>query len=224
MQEPKWHPEGDVFEHTMQSVDAAAQISKKYDHESDRLVLLYAALCHDLGKVTTTKTIDGVIKSIGHEKESKKYARTMLRRITHNADLIEAVSSLVLYHMMPLQFTTNKAGIAAYQRLANKLSRLVNMSMLIDLCIADKRGRNGNSHDPLDIDFSDVAIFKEKAEQAGVLYGGVEPLLKGADIHDLVPAGPQMGVLLKKAYEIQIEKNITDKNILKERIIKTMKK
>jgi len=224
MQEPKWHPEGDVFEHSMQALDAAAKIAKKYDHESDRLVLLYAALCHDLGKVTTTKTIDGVIKSIGHEKESKKFARTMLKRITHNADLIEAVSSLVLYHMMPLQFTKNNAKIPAYQRLANKLSPLVDMSMLIDLCIADKRGRNGESHDPLDIDFPDVALFKEKVEQAGVLYSGVEPLLKGADVQDLVPAGPAMGALLRQAYEIQIEKNVTDKNILKGLIAQRVKK
>ena len=223
MQEPKWHPEGDVFEHSMQALDAAALIAQKYDTESDKLILLYAALCHDLGKVTTTRTIDGVIKSFGHEKESKRFARAMLKRITHNTDLIEAVSSLVLHHMMPLQFTKSNAKLPAYQRLANKLSTLVDMSMLIDLCNADKRGRNGQSHQPLSIDFPDVALFKAKTEQAGVLYGGVEPLLKGADVIDLVPAGPQMGAVLRQAYEIQIEKNITDKNILKECVVKSMK-
>lgn len=224
MQEPKWHPEGDVFEHSMQALDAAAHIVKKYDNELDKLILLYAALCHDLGKVTTTRKIDGVIKSFGHEKDSKKFARTMLKRITHNADIIEAVSSLVYYHMMPLQFTKSNAKIAAYQRLADKLSPLIDMSMLIDLCNADKRGRNGESHDPLTIDFPDVAVFKEKTEQAGVLHGGVQPLLKGADIQDLVSAGPQMGILLKQAYELQIEKNITDKNVLKDHLVNSMKK
>ena len=223
MQEPKWHPEGDVFEHSMQALDAAAIIVKTYENDHNRLILLYAALCHDLGKVVMTKEIDGVIKSIGHEKESKKLARTMLKRITHNTDLIEAVSSLVFYHMMPLQFTQNKAKLSAYQRLANKLSSLVNMSMLIDLCNADKRGRNGQSHEPLTTDFQDVALFKEKTEQAGVLYAKVESLLKGADVLDIVLPGPEMGKLLTYAYEIQIEKNITDKHILKEYVIKKSK-
>jgi tRNA nucleotidyltransferase (CCA-adding enzyme) len=223
-QEPKWHPEGDVFEHSMQALDAAAIVVQKYDNEFDKLVMLYAALCHDLGKVTTSRMIDGVIKSYGHEKDSKKFARTMLKRITHNGDLIDAVSSLVLYHMMPLQFTKNKAKTAAYQRLANKLSLHVNMDMLIDLCISDKRGRNGESHQPLTTDFPDVKEFKEKTEQASVLYHGVEPLLKGSDVIDIVPAGPAMGKLLHDAYELQIAKGIKDKASLKEYLIKKIRK
>jgi len=224
MQEAKWHPEGDVFEHSMQALDAAVKVVQKYDNEFNMLVLLYAALCHDLGKVTTTKEIDGVIKSIGHEKDSKRYARNMLLRITRNGDLIDAVTSLVLHHMTPLQFTKNNAKLPAYQRLANKLSPHINMAMLIDLCIADKRGRNGQGHEPLTDDFPDVALFKEKAEQARVLYNRIKPLLQGADLLDIVPAGPGMGKILKDAYDIQIEKSITEKWILKELIIKSLKK
>ncbi len=224
VQEPKWHPEGDVFEHSMQALDAAAKIIQKYDNEFDKLVLLYAALCHDLGKVTTTKEINGVIKSIGHENDSKKYARNMLLRITRNGDLIDAVTSLVLHHMTPLQFTKNNAKKPAYQRLANKLSPHVNISMLIDLCTADKCGRNGQGHEPLTDDFPDVALFKETAEQAGVLYSKIKPLLQGADVLDIVSAGPAMGKILKDAYEMQIEKSISDKLVLKEYIIKKLKK
>lgn len=223
-QNPQWHPEGDVFEHTMQAVDAAAVIAQKYDNEFDRLVLLYAALCHDLGKVTTTRVVDGVIKSIGHEKDSKKFARTLMKRITHNADLINAVSSLVLHHMTPLQFVSNKAKLPAYKRLANKLAHNVNMLMLIDLCIADKRGRNGDGHEPLTCDFPDVVNFQKNVELAGVTVGGVEPLLKGADLLDIVPPGPQMGKLLEQAYERQIEHDVTDKQVLKAYVMKLTKK
>lgn len=223
MQNPQWHPEGDVFEHSMQALDAAAIIVQKYDNEFDTLVLLYAALCHDLGKVTTSREIDGVIKSYGHERDSHKFVRIMLKRITHNSDLIDAVSSLALYHMTPLQFTKSNAKLPAYQRLASKLNHNVNMSMLIDLCIADKRGRNGAGHEPLHSDFPDVAEFKQKTEQAGVLYDNVEPLLKGSDIIDIIKPGPQMGKLLAYAYDIQIEKNITDKQVLKEYVAKKIK-
>jgi tRNA nucleotidyltransferase (CCA-adding enzyme) len=220
----QWHPEGDVFEHSMQALDAAAVIAQTYDNEFNKLVLLYAALCHDLGKVTTTTVVDGVIKSIGHEKDSKKFARTLLKRITHNNDVIEAVSSLVFYHMTPLQFTKNKAQLPAYKRLAHKLDQHVNMLMLIDLCIADKRGRNGASHEPLTCDFPDVAEFRKNVELAGVTVSGVEPILKGADIADLVQPGPVMGRVLRLAYERQIDKNIMDKNVLKEYVKKMVKK
>jgi tRNA nucleotidyltransferase (CCA-adding enzyme) len=220
----KYHPEGDVFEHSMQAVDAMAVIAHNYDNEFDKLVLLYAALCHDLGKVTTSTIVNGVIKSIGHEKDSKKFTRTMMKRITHNVDLMSAVSSLVLYHMTPLQFTSNKAKLPAYKRLANKLAHDVNMLMLIDLCIADKRGRNGAGHEPLTCDFPDVELFREKVEQAGVSTGAVEPILNGADLLDVVSPGPQMGQLLHKAYEMQIEQGVTDKQLLKEYVIKIMKK
>jgi tRNA nucleotidyltransferase (CCA-adding enzyme) len=223
-QEPKWHPEGDVFEHTMQAIDAAVGLIGKYDNEFDKLVLMYAALCHDLGKVTTTTEVNGVIKSIGHEKESKTFARTMMKRITHNVDLINAVSSLVLHHMTPLQFITNNAKMSAYKRLANKLAYNVNLLMLIDLCIADKRGRNGNGHEPLICDFPDVELFREKVLQAGVSTSAVEPILKGGDLLDIVQPGPKMGQLLKLAYEKQIDDGVTDKDILKKYVMQRMKK
>lgn len=218
-QNPIWHPEGDVFEHTMQALDAAAIIIKTYNNEFDRLVLLYAALCHDLGKVTTTKVIDGIIKSIGHEQDSKRLAITMLKRITHNGDLISAVASLARHHMAPLQFVANNAQLPAYKRLADKLDHTVNMRMLIDLCIADKRGRNGAGHEPLTTDISGVDIFIAKVAQAGVTNGPVEPILKGADLLDCVAPGPRMGNLLKMAYKIQIDRGITDKNVLKKLIL-----
>jgi len=208
----------------MQALDAAAIIVQKYDNEFDKLVLLYAALCHDLGKVTMTTEVNGVIKSIGHEKESKRFAHIMMKRITHNGDLIGAVLSLVLFHMMPLQFVSSKAKLPAYKRLANKLANKVNMLMLIDLCIADKRGRNGKGYEPLTSDFPDVALFLEKTKQAGVASGGVEPILKGADVLDVIKSGPQMGKLLAAAYEKQIADNIVDKKILKEFVIKMVKR
>ena len=222
-QSPQWHPEGDVFEHSMQALDAMGVIVQKYDNEFDKLILLYAALCHDLGKVTKTTEIAGVIKSIGHEVDSRVFAHSLMKRITHNADLINAVASLVLYHMMPLQFTKSNAKLPAYKRLANKLNHQVNMLMLIDLCIADKRGRNGKAHEPLTTDFPEVTVFREKTNAAGVATGGVEPLLKGGDILDLISSGPQMGRVLERAYEKQIADGVLDKQVLRDYALKMIK-
>lgn len=213
----EYHPEGDVFEHTMQTVDAAAAIPCK--DEELRLILLYAALCHDLGKVSTTKEADdGMITSLQHAQEGAKLAKTMLKRVSTHKDLIDAAATLVAHHMEPIQFVENDAKPAAYKRLANKIAPYP-LSLLADLALADKRGRNPQDHTPLKGSYSDVDTFKNRAQSAQV-FDQVEPrILQGADIRDIVEPGPQMGALLKRAYYIQLEEGITDKAELKKRLI-----
>jgi tRNA nucleotidyltransferase (CCA-adding enzyme) len=59
-QDPEWHPEGDVWTHTLQVVDEARQACADFDlTRTERLTVMLAALCHDLGKATTTKFDDG---------------------------------------------------------------------------------------------------------------------------------------------------------------------
>ena len=55
-QEFEWHPEGDVWVHTLMVVDKAKELTKSYNlsNEKARIVML-AALCHDLGKPATTE-------------------------------------------------------------------------------------------------------------------------------------------------------------------------
>ncbi len=94
-QEPSWHPEGNVFEHLMQSLEAAAQIDKGTNQKN--LVLRYAALTNDLGKISTSIEKDGRIKSPGHAAAGVSYARALLKRITRNVKLIKTVELLVKY-------------------------------------------------------------------------------------------------------------------------------
>lgn len=216
-----YHPEGDVFEHTMQALDAAAQL--KYENDYIRLIALYAALCHDLGKAETTEVApDGAITSIGHAEQGYQLTRRMLKRITHNKELIDAVSKLVKYHMSPLQFIDNEAGVAAYKRLANKLAPHASLQLLADLSLADKRGRNPEGHEPLTMNFADIEQFRKKAEEANVLQAVEKPILQGRDIADLVEPGPKMGEILRRAYELQIDEGIADPETLRRRLIEIM--
>ncbi len=216
-QNPKWHPEGDVFEHTMQALDAAAVIS--YIDNNLKLIGLYAALCHDLGKAVTTKKINGVWKSPLHADEGVSLAKRMLQRITNNKELIGTVCKMVKYHMEALHFVKGGAKMAAYKRLANKLAPDVTINMLVDLALADRRGRNGMGHEPLMSTDPEIEEFREKALQAQVLNSQEEPVLHGRDIINSVAPGPIMGKLLRHAYEIQIEEGITDKEELKRRVL-----
>jgi tRNA nucleotidyltransferase (CCA-adding enzyme) len=217
-QNPQWHPEGDVFEHTMQAGDAAARFV--YVNETDKLKVMYAALCHDLGKVTTTTVIDGKITSHGHEDESARCAKKVLQRITGKKEIIDAVVKLVACHMQPLQFINDGAKPAAYKRLARRLAPQATMQLLALLTRADRLGRNPESHEPLNTPEPDVDAFIKQAEQADVFYHEEKPILQGRDVMDIVAPGPAMGVLLKKAYEIQIEEDIRDKEELKRRVQK----
>jgi hypothetical protein len=289
-QNPDWHPEGDVFEHTMQALDAAAIITTTtttiiistgstsnsnnildsdlesnrdialdtgelvrtvntrdssarnnacdtgleasglensmleserfyYQNQQNRLILLYAALCHDIGKATATQLIDGVYRSIGHDCEGAVLTPVLLRRITEKIAIIDPVKKLVKYHMQPTQLVVGKAGAAAYKRLAHKLAPDVTMHMLGDLCLADKRGRNPESHEPLESSDEHIVAFIKKAQQAQVIHKAEKPILLGRDLLDQVAGGPKLGELVKRAYEIQLDQGITDKQELKRRVL-----
>lgn len=217
MQDPSWHPEGNVFEHTMQALDAAATI--EYEDAADKRTLMYAALCHDIGKVGTTFLEDGKIKTHGHASRGVVLSKRMLKRITHNVDLIAAVGLLTKFHMEPSAFVKDpKITDAAYKRLARALAPYATLRMLADLSWADKQGRNPARGEPLFVPSPDIQAFVDRAEKVQVIMQVEEPVLLGRDLLDVVKPGREMGQLLKKAYEIQIDEGIKDKDELKRRV------
>lgn len=219
-QDVHWHPEGDVFEHTMQAVDAAAAL--QYNSDKEKIMCVYAALCHDLGKAITTQEENGTFRALDHAQEGVPLAQSLLRRITHNNDLVGAVIKLVQYHLLPVQFVTDGAKPPAYKRLSRKLAPDVTVQMLALVALADKRGRNSNAHTPLTVQVAEIDLFLERAAQCHVLTKPEEPILLGRDVIDVVSPGPAMGALLKIAYEIQIEQGICDKEELKKMALKKL--
>ena len=63
-QDPTWHPEGDVWTHTLQVIDVAARIKPGTD---DDLAFMWATLGHDLGKAESTREEAGRVHARGHE-------------------------------------------------------------------------------------------------------------------------------------------------------------
>ena len=98
-QNRRFHPEGDVFEHTMLTLDAAAALRERAE---DRLGFMLSALLHDLGKCVATQTReDGRIVAYGHETAGVELVERQLRRITNNERLIRYVCNQSLLHMRP---------------------------------------------------------------------------------------------------------------------------
>lgn len=213
IQDSIWHPEGSVFEHLMQALDASATI--ECDNTKEKITLRYAAICHDLGKTTTTKTIKGRVHSYGHEIAGVPLATSMMHRITTRKELISSIKTLVRHHMMTGQLVYQNSSLSAYKRLALRVQPYTNLNMLAKLLEADIRGRNGESHTPLNGPVSTVEKFIEIAKNADILHEPEQPILTGQDVMDIVEPGPKMGTLLKFAYDQQISVGIKDKDTLK---------
>ena len=216
-QDPEWHPEGDVFEHLMQSFDAAALLA--YECDRDKLIVCFAALLHDIGKSSTTNYIDGRWHSYNHESVSAQEAKKALSRVTTNHELIQTICTLIAHHMAPTQFIAQKAKPTAYKRLAHALAPQANLELLAQLALADAQGKNPERGTPLTTPIAEIELFLEYAHAAEVISHPEPPLLSGKDLLDIVKPGPELGALVKRAYEIQLAEGITDKEALKKRII-----
>lgn len=88
-QPPQFHPEGDVWVHTLLVLDAI---------ESGDLALYLAALLHDVGKPPTMTTTDR-IRFNGHAEIGARMTEEILTRLRYPNELIERVVSHVANHM-----------------------------------------------------------------------------------------------------------------------------
>ena len=158
-QEPRFHPEGDVWNHTMQVVDKAAQLRDKAENP---LGFMLSALCHDLGKVTATAVIDGRIRALGHEEQGIAPAKKLLGIIGVDTQTVDYVINMTLLHMRPNMLVSQKSGDKAYKRLFDKS---VCPNDLILIAEADHASRPGfeDKTKATAVLFEKLKMYNEKA-------------------------------------------------------------
>ena len=203
VQEPEWHPEGDVWTHTLLVIDQARALNGDLDRPRLITVML-GALCHDLGKPSTTALIDGRIRSLDHEQAGVEPTTYLLDRLNiHTIDgfpVREQVLGLVAQHLKPGAF--HKAGTVsdgAFRRLAQK----VDLELLARVARADCLGRTGA------FDCSAMDWFIERARRLGVEHQPPAPLLMGRHLLALgLRPGPEVGSILKRVYELQLDDEV----------------
>jgi poly(A) polymerase len=86
----------DVYEHTLQVVDRAAQLD---DPAHPDLILRWAALLHDIAKPRTFSVQDGEVHFFGHEVIGAHMAREILIRLRQPQEVIAQVEQLVAQHL-----------------------------------------------------------------------------------------------------------------------------
>ncbi len=203
-QEPEWHPEGDVWIHTLLVVD---QARRRIDDlpRPQRIAVMLGAVCHDFGKPATTAYVDGRIRSLNHEEMGVPPATAFLDRLNVHTfdgyDVRAQVLGLVAHHLKPgMWHAAPKVGDGAFRRLARK----VDLELLARLAKADCLGRTG------DFDCSAMDWFLDRARSLGVEHAPPPAILMGRHLLALgVPPGPGIGSILKQVYERQLDGGIT---------------
>jgi tRNA nucleotidyltransferase (CCA-adding enzyme) len=197
-QEPRWHPEGDVYNHTLLALNAAAAERTGQAHED--LVVLLAVLCHDLGKPSATELLDGRVRSLGHDRAGEAPTRSLLARLTGEVRLIEQVVPLVLEHLRPAQLFEARAGDAAIRRLAGR----VPIHRLVRVARADHLGRA--THEAIERRFPAGDWLHDRARALAVDRGAPKPVLLGRHLIACgLQPGPAFRGLLDRAYEAQLD-------------------
>jgi tRNA nucleotidyltransferase (CCA-adding enzyme) len=204
-QEPEWHPEGDVWVHTLMVIDQARTRIDDLDHPR-QIVVMLGAVCHDLGKPPTTAFIDGRIRSIDHEQAGVAPATAVLDRLNIHTidgyDVRKQVLGIVAHHLKPGMFRQSPTPVSdgAFRRLAEK----VDLEMLARVAKSDCLGRVG------DFDCSAMDWFLERARDLGVQHAPPDPIVKGRHLLALgLSPGPRIGVILRQVYEKQLDGSIT---------------
>jgi len=154
-QEKKYHPEGNVWNHTKMVVDIASIIK---EFSEDIRSFMWAALLHDIGKIPTTKFIRGRYRSYDHDREGAKMAYNLMSKYVDNK-LAEDVKILVRYHMHHIYIGKNMK-FADYKGLieSNKINDI------ILLFIADKLGRGNQNYKEFEENIKEILVIIDKIE------------------------------------------------------------
>ena len=206
VQEPEWHPEGDVWVHTLQVIDEARTRIDDLPRPQQLAVML-GAVAHDLGKPATTAFIDGRIRSMDHEEQGVAPATALLDRLNVHTidgyDVRRQVLGITAQHLKPGSWykARDEVGDGAFRRLAHK----VDLELLARVAKSDCEGRR-----PGRFDCSAMDWFLERARALGVEHRPPPPILLGRHLLALgMQPGPRVGEILKAVYEQQMDGAIT---------------
>jgi len=192
-QPPQFHPEGDVFTHTLLMFELAEKPMPP--------LLALAVLLHDVGKPPCADASfqDGRICFPSHEAVGAGIAENVLRRLRFSNDVVDAVSALVREHM--------RIKDAPNMRKA-RLVRLV-ADPLFPIHLELHRLDCSASHGKLEVHDFLAQRYREHLE-APVL---PEPLIDGHDLIDMgLSPGPIFGKILGEVREMQLDGSINSRD------------
>lgn len=216
-QDPKWHPEGDVWNHTKFVCDAAADIANQNKMTPvDKATLVLAALCHDLGKATTTAMIDGRWRARGHSKEGVTLSAAFLHSIGCPQHIQSIILPLVQEHLV---HTNSDISQKTVRRLSNRLEKAT-IAQLVHLIEADMNGRPPLAKGLPNSAKQLIALADELALAAA----SPQPIIGGKHLlaHNLQP-GPFFGNIINQCFEAQLDGKFNNESQAREFLANLLK-
>ncbi len=218
-QNPEWHPEGDVWIHTLMVVDEAAMIIRReaLDEESSFTIML-GALVHDLGKALCTRVIDGKIRSIGHEEEGEAPTRSFLKAVGVSSVMTEKIVGIMKDHLKPTKYylDDHKEGMSISDGAIRKLAARIapaTMNELLLVAEADYFGRGQWRHGEAR-QYPERQWLLDRAAKLDVLAGPAPHAITGADLVALgIEPGPKMGEMIREADRLRDDEGKTKEEI-----------
>ena len=170
MQEPKWHGEGNVLIHTKMVCDTLINLEEyKSLNKIDKLLAFLSCLFHDIGKIISTRILNGEIVSMGHAKSGSVRLREYLWKdlgLSGNKDyqeFREALCLYVRYHSIPIWDFDDKTEKNIIKiSLNNKLTKYFSIRLLAIISKADALGRISSDDDK---HLANIASFINKAKE-----------------------------------------------------------
>jgi poly(A) polymerase len=181
-QSPDYHPEGDVFTHTMLTLDYL---------NSPTETLAYGCLLHDVGKPVCIRRDETRLTFYGHTEKGAAMAEEVLKRLKRSRATRERVAYLVRNHLRHLQ---------APQMRLSTLKRFLGedgIDELLELTRIDALSANG--------DLQHYRFCIEKLAELKTEEIHPEPLLRGRDLIAMgFSPGPNFQQILKQVEEAQL--------------------
>jgi poly(A) polymerase len=189
-QPPQFHPEGDVFVHTLLLLDNLPQPCPP--------ALAWGALLHDVGKPPTFRVAPDRIRFDGHVEVGVKMAEEICKRLRFSGDDVEQVLALVDHHMRFGQATLMSESTL------KKFLRMPRFDQHLALHRADSLASHGK--------LSTYEFVKEKLAAIPPEKMRPVPLVSG---DDLIAAGhvpgPKFREILEAVEDAQLEGRLGSK-------------
>jgi len=185
-QSPDFHPEGDVFTHTM-------ALLGHLDHPTETLA--YGCLLHDIAKPACFQKEGGRITFYNHTEKGAEMAVEILRRLKRSRAVWERVTYLVKNHLRYTQ--SPKMRLSTLKRFL----REDGIEELLELCRIDSVSANG------DLQYYNFCIQKMAELKKEEIHP--DPLLRGRDLIEMgFSPGPIFQEILKEVEEAQLNGDI----------------
>ena len=199
-QDPDHHPEGDVWEHTMQVIDQAALLRP---YATAPLNFMISAMCHDFGKPVTTAVENDRVHAYGHETEALPVIERFLNRITSDKKLQKYVLNMTELHMQPNQKVRSGAHKKSFMKM---FDRSICPEDLLLLSKADSLGRKNPEADDLNTEMRYAETETVLQQMLSDYHERMSlPYVMGKDLIEAgIKPGPLMGEALSFAHKLRL--------------------